>query len=99
MQQPLTISFLSVSGRSSSSSGGSWHGDSYRDSGRRGFGQGSSGAMQEDVEASHSEIFIQVCCHQYLYIVRLLLHNVHWNCEFGVKCLLPIYIIHELFLH
>ena len=58
---------LSLSG-AFSSFGGSWHGDGYRESGRRGFGLGSNGAIPEDVEASHSEIFIQVWCHQCIYI-------------------------------
>ena len=58
---------LSLSG-AFSSFGGSWHGDDYRESGRRGFGLGSNGAMPEDAEASHSEIFIQVWSHQCIYI-------------------------------
>ena len=58
------ISPLSFSGHSFGS-GGSWYGDSYRESSRRGFGLDSSGPMPEDVEASHSEIFIQVCNYAY----------------------------------
>ena len=57
-----------------SSSGGSWHGDSYRDSSRRGFGMDSSGydgTMPGDVEAPQSEIFVQVCTCWYLLLFTL----------------------------
>lgn len=50
---------------------GSWQGDSYRESSRRVLGLDGSafdGTMPEDVEASQSEIFIQVCTTVVLHV-------------------------------